>query len=140
MKGRKKANKTAGRKNTKRREGLFACSFWSGGNSLGKIEGAPIWPREYPPADIYLDFTGFNQKCFIGRAMQVRRRYVGGRSGKPQQAKSVTRLLRTNQNMGFLPKPTDNSAVDDFHRLRCNNVCHRLTLRHSALPTAWLLA
>jgi hypothetical protein len=66
-------------------------------------------------AEIYLDFTGFNQKCFIGRTMQVRRRDVAARSEKPQHTKRVARLLRTNQNMGFLPKRTYNTAVVDFH-------------------------
>jgi hypothetical protein len=91
-------------------------------------------------AEIYLNFTGFNQKCFIGRAIQVRRRYIAGRRGKPQHAKGVIRLLRTNQNMGFLPEGTYNTAIVDSHRVGCYIACHRLSNVHPATATEFLLA
>src|SRR6516162_7791057 len=48
------------------------------GNSFGKIDNVTFSSTEQLFAAIYLDFTGFDQKCFIGRAMKVRRRNVAG--------------------------------------------------------------
>src|SRR5260221_12781974 len=70
--------------------------------------------------------------------MQVRRRYIAGRRGKPQHAKGVIRLLRTNQNVGFLPEGTYNTAIFDSHRVGFNIACHRLSHGHPA-PTAEVL-
>jgi hypothetical protein len=82
----------------------FPTALGAWGNSFGKIDDVTPSPTEQLSAAIYLDFTGFDQKCFIGRTMQVWRRNVAGRSGNPQHTKGVTRLLGTNQNMCFLAK------------------------------------
>jgi hypothetical protein len=64
-------------------------------NSFGKIDDVSSSPPEQLSAAIHLDFTGFDQKCFIGRVMNVRRRNVARGSEKPQHAKGVSRLFRT---------------------------------------------
>src|SRR5215472_17279659 len=81
------------------------------GNSFGKIDGVTSSSTEQLPAAIYLDFTGFDQKSFIGRAMKVRRRNVARRNEKPQHAKGVSRLLGTYQNVGFLDEGTYDTSV-----------------------------
>src|SRR3974390_2274919 len=93
------------------------------GNSFGKINDVTFSSGEQLSAAIYLYFTGFDQKCFIGRAMKVRRRNVGRRNEKPQHAKGVPRLFGAYKNMGFLPKRPYHTAVvdwltdvDGFHR------------------------
>src|SRR4029077_7585228 len=78
--------------------------FWRVGISFGKIDNVAHSPMEQFSAEIYLNFTGFNQKCFIGRAMQVRRRYIAGRRGKPQHAKGVIRLLELTRTWASCPK------------------------------------
>jgi hypothetical protein len=65
------------------------------GNSYGKINDVTFSSTEQLSAAVYLYFTRFDQKCFIGRAMKVRRRNVARRNEKPQHAKGVSRLLRT---------------------------------------------
>src|SRR6516165_3599546 len=81
------------------------------GNSFGEIDDVTFSSKKQLSATIYLDFTSFDQKCFIGRAMKVRRRNVARRNEKPQHAKGVSRLFRTYQNMGFLPKRPYHTAV-----------------------------
>ena len=55
-----------------------------------------------------------HQKCFIGRMMSVRRRNVDGRSENPQR-NTRTCLLRTDQNMCFLAKGSELTAVVISH-------------------------
>src|SRR6516225_5104529 len=97
------------------------------GNSFGKINDVTFSCTEQLSAAIYLYFTGFDQKCFIGRAMKVRRRNVARRNAKPQHAKGVSRLFRTYQNMGFLPKRPYQTAVIDSQGIGFNILVHRLT-------------
>ena len=100
---------------------------------------SPLRPRSRSPRDLSrlhrIQSEMFHRSYDAGR-----RRYVAGRSGKPQHAKRVTRLLRTNQNVGFLPKRMYKTAVVDSHGVSCNTVCHRLTIGHPALATEGLLA
>src|SRR6516165_11117369 len=110
------------------------------GNSFGKIEDVTLSSTEQLSAAIYLDFTGFDQKCFIGRTMKVRRGNVARRHEKPQHGKGVSRLLRTYQNMRFLPKRPYNTAVVDSQRFGFNFLVHDLTNANLALVTGFLLA
>jgi hypothetical protein len=120
------------------REVILPDHSWRMGNSSGKIDNVTLLATEQLSGKIYLDFTGFNQKRFIGRAMKVRRRNVGGRSGNPQHAEGVTRLLRTNQNMCSLAKRSDHPVVVDSPG--SNIHCHRLTNAHAAWLQGFLLA
>jgi hypothetical protein len=120
------------------RKVLLPDHSWRMGNSSGKIDNVTLSATEQLSGKIYLDFTGFNQKRFIGRAMKVRRRNVGGRSGNPQHAEGVTRLLGTNQNMCSLTKRSDHAVVVDFSG--SNIHCHRLTNAHADWLQKFLLA
>src|SRR6516225_9951291 len=104
------------------------------GNSFGKINDVTFSSTEQLSAAIYFYFTGFDQKCFIGRAMKVRRRNVARRNEKPQHAKGVSRLFRTYQNMGFLPKRPYHTAVIDSQGFGFNILVHRLTSFSSDKP------
>src|SRR6516162_5181472 len=97
------------------------------GNFFRKINDVTFSSTEQLSAAIYLYFTGFDQKCFIGRAMKMRRRNVARRNEKPQHAKGVSRLFRTYQNMGFLPKRPYHTAVVDSQGFGFNILVHRLT-------------
>jgi len=134
---RKETIKTARHAHHDHREAGVPQHSWRMGNSFGKIDYVTPSATEQHSAEIYLDFTGFNEKCFIGGAMKVRRRNVGGRSGNPQHAKGATRLFRTYQNMGFLPKRPYNTAVVDSDGVGCNILNHGLGA--SCLATEFLL-
>jgi hypothetical protein len=56
------------------------------------------------------------------------------------QRAGVTRLLRTSQNLGLLPKRMYNTVVVDSHGVSCHFLCHRLTSGHPALATEVLRA
>ena len=94
-------------------------------NSFRKIENVAPPTMEHLTAAIYLDFTGFEQKGFIGRAMQMKRRNVAGRSKDPQNAKGAVRLLRTHQNVRFLAKGSDHPAVLVSFGVGGKSVFHR---------------
>src|SRR6516164_9423432 len=94
------------------------------GNSFGKIDDVTFSSTEQLSAAIYLDFTGFDQKCLIGPVMKVRRGNVARRHEKPQHGKSVSRLFRTYENMRFLPKRPYNMAVVDSQRFGFNFLVH----------------
>jgi hypothetical protein len=126
---RKETIKTARHAHHDHREVVVPEHSWRMGNSFGKKDYVTPSPTEQRSAEIYLDFTGFNNKCFIGGAMKVRRRNVGGRSENPQHAKGAIRLFRTYQNIGFLPKRSYNTAVVDSDGVGCNILNHGLTRR-----------
>jgi hypothetical protein len=54
--------------------------------------------------------------------MKVRRRNVARRNEKPQQAKGVSRLFRTYQNLGFLPKRPYHTAIVVIGRSLCGGI------------------
>ena len=97
------------------------------GNSFGKIDDVSSSPPEQLSSEIYLDFAGFDQKCFIGRVMNVRRRNFARGSEKPRHAKGITRLLGTYQNVGFLPNGPYDTAVVDSQGFGFNMLVHRPT-------------
>jgi hypothetical protein len=70
---RKETIKTARHAHHDRRARVVPNHPWRMGNSFGKIDDVTPSPMEQLSAAIYLDFTGFDQKCFIGRVMNVRR-------------------------------------------------------------------
>ena len=53
----------------------------------------------------------------------------------PQHAKGVSRLFRTHQNVGFLPKRPYHTAVVDSQGFGFNILVHRLTKANPALAT-----
>ena len=110
------------------------------GNSFGKIDDVTFSSTEQLSAAIYLDFTGLDQKCFIGPVMKVRRGNVARRHEKPQHGKSVSRLFRTYENMRFLPKRPYNMVVVDSQRFGFNFLVHGLTNANPPLVTGFLLA
>jgi NAD(P)-dependent dehydrogenase (short-subunit alcohol dehydrogenase family) len=57
-------------------------------------------PTEHLSTTTYLDFTGFNQKCFISRTMQVRGCYVPGRAeSRNAQRRHAFATLRLTSNL-----------------------------------------
>ena len=57
-------------------------------------------PTEHLCTTTYLDFTGFNQKCFISRTMQVRGCYVPGRAeSRNAQRRHAFATLRLTSNL-----------------------------------------
>src|ERR1700738_4281229 len=65
-------------------------------------------PTEHLSTTTYLDFTGFNQKCFISRTMQVRGCYVPGRAesrnAQRRHAFATLRLTSTLEKEVLMPK------------------------------------
>jgi hypothetical protein len=72
--------------------------------------------------------------------MKVRRRNVTGRSGNPQHTKGVSCFLRTNQNMGNLPKRSYSTAVADSRRVGSNILFHLFTKANPDWPRSFLPA
>lgn len=57
-------------------------------------------PTEHLSTTTYLDFTGFNQKCFISRTMQVRGCYAPGRAeSRNAQRRHAFTTLRLTSNL-----------------------------------------
>jgi hypothetical protein len=110
------------------------------GNSFGKIDDVSSSPPEQLSSEIYLDFAGFDQKCFIGRVMNVRRRNFARGSEKPRHAKGITRLLGTYQNVGFLPNGPYDTAVVDSQGFGFNILIHRLARADAAWRKKFRLA
>jgi hypothetical protein len=80
---RKESIKTARHAHHDRRALVVPNHPWRMRNSFGKIDDVTPSPTDQLSAAIYLDFTLFDQKCFISRPMKVRGRNVARRSEKP---------------------------------------------------------
>jgi hypothetical protein len=108
-------------------EVLVPQRSWGMRNSFGKINNVTLSPTEQLSANVDFDFTGFYEKGFVGRAMKVRWRNIGRRSGNPQYAKGVPSFFGTYQNMGFLPKRPYHTALAGTDRAGWNILNHCVT-------------
>jgi hypothetical protein len=69
--------------------------------NLEQMNNVTPSPTEHLSTTTYLDFTGFNQKCFISRTMQVRGCYVPGRAeSRNAQRRHAFATLRLTSNFG----------------------------------------
>jgi hypothetical protein len=103
------------------------------GNSFGKINDVTFSSTEQFSAAIYFYFAGFHQKCFIGRAMKVRRRNVARRNEKPQHTKGVSRLFPAVEYVSLGQRTLNFDAVDERDGFRFTG-CFDDVMRNDPCP------